>query len=225
MQKSDKRLINKQKKLITLYKAALKTFARYGYKKTTVEDIAGELGMTKGNIYLYVKNKQDLHEKTIIYAVSEFLEVMRGSIRKDDNVIKQITRLAETGVGYMSENSDLRALLVDAPNIITEPATFGERFSDIIENGVGIIRSILEKGVQEKLFRNFDVDYVAELLFHFYGLFILNTFVLTDIISEGKSTAKMYMEIVNLVLFGIVKKNGDQVPEYPGFGDQPLNTR
>ncbi len=224
MQKSDKRSINKQKKLITLYKAALKTFARYGFKKTTVEDIAGELGMTKGNIYLYVENKQDLHEKTIKYAVSEFLEVMRGSIRKEDDIIRQITRLAETGVKYMSENSDLRALLVDAPNIITEPSTFGERFSEIMENGVDIIKSILERGVQEKFFRNFDVDYVAELLFHFYGLFILNAFVLTDIISEGKSTAKMYTEIVNLVLFGIVKKNGDQLPQFPGFEDQHLNT-
>lgn len=217
MKKKDKRLINKEKKLFTLYQAALKSFAKYGYKKTTVEDIAGELGMTKGNIYLYVKNKRDLYEKTIIYAVSNFLDTMQASIREEDHVLTQITRLAEAGVAYLSENKDARNLFADVPNIITDPATYGERFGEIIEKSIKMIRGVLEKGVQEKFLRDFDVDYVAELLFYFYGLFIMNTVVLTNVLSKRKSTAKMYVEIVNLVLFGIVRKGDDKIPDYPKF--------
>jgi len=48
-----------------IFDAALKLFAQYGYKKTTLEDVAGECGMTPGNIYFYVKNKKDLYEKTV----------------------------------------------------------------------------------------------------------------------------------------------------------------
>ena len=34
-----------------IFHAALVAFARFGYQKTTMEDVAGALGMTKGNLY------------------------------------------------------------------------------------------------------------------------------------------------------------------------------
>ncbi len=222
MGKIDKRSINKQEKLIKLYKAALKVFAKYGYKKATVEIIARELGMTKGNIYLYVKDKRDLYEKTIIHAVTEFQETMRQSISHEENAIKQIIMLAEAGVKYITENSDFHSLIIDAPNIITEPAAFGTRFFETRQSGIDIVKTILEKGVEKQQFRDFDADYVAELLYHFYILFIVNTFVLTDIVSDGRSAAKMYTEIVNLVLHGIVRTGSNNISEYAGLSDQSM---
>ena len=53
----------------TIYQTALTVFAQFGFSKTTMEDIAGRLDMTKGNLYLYVKNKQDLYHKTVAYAL------------------------------------------------------------------------------------------------------------------------------------------------------------
>ena len=53
----------------TIYKVALSVFAEFGYQKATMEDIAGKLDMTKGNLYLYVKNKKDLYHKTVTHAL------------------------------------------------------------------------------------------------------------------------------------------------------------
>ncbi len=222
MDKTDKRSINKQEKLIKLYKASLKVFAKYGFKKATVETIAMELGMTKGNIYLYVKNKKDLYEKTIVHAVTEFQEDMRQSVSHEEDAVKQIIMLAETGVRYFTENSDFHNVIIDAPNIITEPAAFGTVFFEIRQSGINIVKAILERGVEKKQFRDFEVDYVAELLYHFYILFIVNTFVLVDIVSDGKSASKMYKEIVNLVLHGIVKVDSSSISEYAGLSDQSM---
>ena len=44
--------------------AALGAFARYGYKKATLEDIAGELSMTNSSIYAYAASKKELYEQT-----------------------------------------------------------------------------------------------------------------------------------------------------------------
>ena len=41
---------------------ALRLFARDGYEATSVSDIAGELGMTKGALYKHYKNKRDIFE-------------------------------------------------------------------------------------------------------------------------------------------------------------------
>jgi len=40
--------------------AAQELFARYGYERTSIEDIAEHLGIGKGSIYLAFKTKEDI---------------------------------------------------------------------------------------------------------------------------------------------------------------------
>lgn len=44
---------------------ALRLFARDGYEATSVSDIAGELGMTKGALYKHYKNKRDIFDSIV----------------------------------------------------------------------------------------------------------------------------------------------------------------
>ncbi|MGC8866567.1 MAG: TetR/AcrR family transcriptional regulator, partial [Bacteroidales bacterium] len=38
-----------------IIKTSRKLFARYGYRKTTIDDIASALGKAKGSVYYYFK--------------------------------------------------------------------------------------------------------------------------------------------------------------------------
>src|SRR5262247_1583533 len=40
--------------------AALELFGRYGYRRTSIDDIARAAGVAKGTVYLYVENKEAL---------------------------------------------------------------------------------------------------------------------------------------------------------------------
>lgn len=40
--------------------AAERLFVRYGYKKTTIDEVAGEAGVGKGTIYSYFRSKEEL---------------------------------------------------------------------------------------------------------------------------------------------------------------------
>ena len=62
----------KEKKRQQLFQEALVLFAAFGFKKTTIEDVARQLNMTKGNLYFYVKNKKDLYHKTIHWALTRW---------------------------------------------------------------------------------------------------------------------------------------------------------
>jgi AcrR family transcriptional regulator len=46
--------------------AALATFSKYGYDRTRMEDIAEAAKVSKGRLYLYFQNKEEL-----LYAISE----------------------------------------------------------------------------------------------------------------------------------------------------------
>ena len=48
---------DKSRKHKMIFEVSSKLFALFGYKKTTVEYVATEMGMTKNNIYFYVKKQ------------------------------------------------------------------------------------------------------------------------------------------------------------------------
>jgi len=49
--------------------AAVRVFIRQGYKRTQVADVAAELGVAKGTIYLYVASKEALFDLAVCHVV------------------------------------------------------------------------------------------------------------------------------------------------------------
>ena len=109
--------MDSQQKLNELYRAALKIFSRYGYKKATLEDIAAELGMTKGALYLYVKNKRDLYERTVAGALTRWQDRVEEAVKKETEPINKLTVLAFSAFQYLAEDEEMRNVLVQDPEI------------------------------------------------------------------------------------------------------------
>ena len=58
MKLSEKKLQKKKQEIIL---SAVKIVNKKGYQGATMEEIAAELLMTKGSLYYYFKNKEDLY--------------------------------------------------------------------------------------------------------------------------------------------------------------------
>jgi AcrR family transcriptional regulator len=48
--------------------AAVEVFIAHGYRRAQIEDIAGQMGVAKGTVYLYVDGKQTLFDLAVRYA-------------------------------------------------------------------------------------------------------------------------------------------------------------
>jgi AcrR family transcriptional regulator len=59
-----------------ILRAATGLFIAYGYKKTTVDDVAGAAGVAKGTVYLYYQNKAELFLHAITLQKQQYLEEM-----------------------------------------------------------------------------------------------------------------------------------------------------
>ena len=191
----------REDKLPKIYEAALKVFAQYGYKRTRVEDVAAELGMTKGNLYLYVKNKRDLYEKAVAFGLLRWQSMVSKSIADIDDVVEQFIVMCKKSFTYLSRDVALRTILINDPSIF--PLSRREDpFYEINRASIDLIRNILVKGIEQGKFREVDVDHVSELLFSIYVMFIIKTYVK----SEGKSTQKMFEQGIDIVLQGLVTR-------------------
>jgi len=194
----------KTEKYSALYQASLELFANFGYKKTTVEDVAEKLSMTKGNLYFYVKNKKQLYELTIAHALTQWQDYVKKAVDKKTDPVDQFQTMAVSALTYIEKNAPLRRVIMNDPDIFTlSPKE--DRFSEVNQAAMAILRQILEQGVEQKCFYPMDVDQVTVYLFSVYMMFLIKTYVKAD----RTSPKKLFATALELNLRGLLTKNTD----------------
>lgn len=71
-----------------------KLLARYGYKKMTIDDLAAEVGIGKGSVYLHFRSKEDIalsHVDRIIDRLCNRLEAIARENIKPDEKLRRMT--------------------------------------------------------------------------------------------------------------------------------------
>lgn len=67
----EKFLALSEEKQTTIRNAALACFAKHGYEKASINDIAMAAGISKASIFQYFGNKQDLYKYLLDYCISQ----------------------------------------------------------------------------------------------------------------------------------------------------------
>lgn len=192
--------MKKNERLPEIFDASLRVFAQYGYKRTRVEDIATELGMTKGNLYLYVKNKRDLYEKAVAHGLLRWQSNVQNAVEDIDDTVERFMALCNKSYDYLSRDVALRTILIHDPSVF--PLSRREDpFYEINQASMDMLKKVLIRGIEEKRFRDVDVDHLTELLYSIYVMFIIKTYVK----SEGKSTRKMFEQSLDIIWHGLIK--------------------
>ena len=194
-------MAKKDDKLIRIYEMALTVFARYGYKRSRMEDIAQALDMTKGNLYLYAANKRDLYEKAVAYALLKWQSHAKREADKYDDPVQQLAAYSTKGIEYLQEDAVLKAILIDNPAVF--PISPSEDpFYEINHASMDMLKQILRQGIAIKRFGDMDVDRVSELFYAIYTLFINKVYIK----SEGETTLRMFEEGIHIVLNGLLAR-------------------
>lgn len=66
-----------------ILEAAAALITRWGYKKTTIDDIAKQAGVAKGTIYLHWKTREELFKAVIVHEEMKLMEDMKQLIESD----------------------------------------------------------------------------------------------------------------------------------------------
>jgi AcrR family transcriptional regulator len=186
-------------RLPEILNVSLKSFARYGYKKTTMEEIAQELGLTKGALYSYARNKEDLYQKAVAYALTRWQARVLEAVQAAADPKDKFLALSAKAFKYLAADHELRNILINDPNIFPMfPKE--DPFFEINENSRNMLRAVIEEGIKSKVFRPLDLESATWLLFSIYKMFIIDTYV----VSDREATEKLFKDAVDLVLHGLL---------------------
>ncbi len=83
-------VVIKQEIRSQIVEVARKIFTRYGFRKTTMEEIAEATGKGKSSIYYYFKSKEEIFRAVVEKEAEELQEQLDRTIQKDNNPIDKL---------------------------------------------------------------------------------------------------------------------------------------
>jgi AcrR family transcriptional regulator len=143
---------------IEILKSAAAAFRRHGYHGASVDEIASALDMTKGNLYYYFQNKEEILFACHDYSLDELLalldEVRAEPTPPDDKLRRLILAFVHMMLDELQGTAltlDLRAL---GPTLMKRVIAKRDRF----DHG---LRAIIQQGMDEGIFRQGDPKMVG----------------------------------------------------------------
>ncbi|HEX8953982.1 MAG TPA: TetR/AcrR family transcriptional regulator [Polyangia bacterium] len=143
--------------------AATRLFARCGFKKTSVDQIAKDAGVAKGTVYLAADTKEDLFYQAVHREVRAYTAEIAKLIdpRKAADVMLAETTLA--GIQYLDERPLVRDLIFGNHQILLPE--WADRLDELRALGRANCAEIIRLGVRQGLFRaDLDVEELSMLL-------------------------------------------------------------
>ncbi len=139
--------------------AALACFAERGFAATRLDDIARRAGVTRGTLYLYFPNKEELFKAVVRQAIGPALKraegLLAGSEAPSAELLLQVLRAIPDAV-MKGPGSAIPKL------VITEAANFPDlaRFylDEVVHPAKGLIGSLVRRGIARGEFREIDSD-------------------------------------------------------------------
>lgn len=100
----------------SIIRAAGQCFARYGYSKTTLEDIGRAVGLKKNSLYHYFKNKEELFLQVVEREIEALINDSKQQLKPSRSLKENILSYVENRLERCKNNSVFNTLLLELHN-------------------------------------------------------------------------------------------------------------
>lgn len=154
-QKRGVRAAQKEARPKEIVQAALTIFARDGFAGARLDDVADQVGISKGTIYLYFKNKEELFKACVQETVGAHLAATQEFAANFEGDTADLLREVVNSVSERLFQDGYRTILL---LLISEGQRFPELvsfyFEEILSPGLKVLRGIIARGVERGEFRD-----------------------------------------------------------------------
>lgn len=148
-----------------LLAAALDLFVERGYASTRLEDVAKRAGVSKGTLYLYFTNKEELFKAVVRENIVPALGEAEDIISTFDGHSADLLRCVIMGwwerLGATKASGIIKLVMAEAGNF-PDLALFYQE--EVIARSTRMMTSMFERAVARKEFRQIDVDTMTQVL-------------------------------------------------------------
>jgi len=145
-----------------LLDAALDLFVEKGFAATRAEEVAARAGVSKGTLFLYFQSKEELFKAVVRENISGRFTEWRAELETFEGTTSELLAYCMNSwwerVG-LTRASGLTKLMMSEAKNFPDIAAFYQQ--EVIMPGHGLIRSILQRGMDRGEFRPMNLDYAV----------------------------------------------------------------
>lgn len=144
--------------------AAQKRFAHYGLSKVTMDEIAGDLHMSKAALYYYFKTKEDVFREVIAREQNVFINLAEQIIQNNTNSSTKFRSYCCQRLQYINQLANLR--LLGFQSWLDVKPLIADLFHSFYLQELSYVVRILKEGNEKGEFHVKSAEKSAELIMH-----------------------------------------------------------
>jgi len=150
---AERREREKAERKMLIQKCALEVFAKFGYEGATVDKIADKAELSKGAIYLYFKDKDELFSSLIQNGIEEFRDSVHHAVEDIDDPLLRIRKMIAVMLEYFGVRKNLIRVFISTAGRLSRKAQsdfhkilFNAR-DEAVEQFKWVLRPAFESGL------------------------------------------------------------------------------
>ena len=193
-------MINKEEFRKKIIMSAGHIFSRFGFRKTTMEEIARELKMGKSSIYYYFNSKEEIFEAVVLHEANILRNELTTAIKSVESPIEKMEKYVFVRMKAFEKLSNYYNAIFDKNLDHFEfIETIREKYD---REEIAILRLLLYDGVRKKVFNIENSEYTAlAIQTTLKGLEVPLFWKKREVNIDQRLKA-----ILNVLFYGIVKK-------------------
>jgi AcrR family transcriptional regulator len=148
-----------------LLEAAIDLFVERGYAATRLEDVARRAGVSKGTLYLYYENKEELFKAVVRGNIVPVIGEVETSVAEFEghsaDLLRQLIHAWWQRLGATKASGIIKLVMAEADNF-PELARFYQE--EVINRGTAAMSGMLERAIARGEFRPMDITLLTQVL-------------------------------------------------------------
>lgn len=176
---------------------------RFGFKKTTMDEISKDCKISKKTIYEHFNDKEDMVTCLFVRECHKAMDIIFSHMGEIEDPLEKLIQLIRTSVWYFREDIFITRLLKNDEALYS--AFLSRKYHALIDQEIiSIIAAIIREGKEQGKFRDVDERVVAYAGFKLFQAF---SYMRTGEFDEEKDSQDYYTDVlIDFVINAIVKK-------------------
>lgn len=159
---TDEELDRREEKRQQFYEAAEPLFERFGYKKTTVEEICSDAGASKRTFYELFKDKGDLAQSLMLHVGYDMFRQFNAKVTPKMTPLEKLDLIIVEYVNMGRTHKIFHVLMKDTDLF----ASMGEHANELqFRYMIEAMKQVLDEGIEWQQFRPHDSDAATWMIF------------------------------------------------------------
>lgn len=147
--------------LETIIVTAQKRFGQFGMAKTTMQEIADDMKISKGSLYYYFPDKEQLYMAVIDREYEQFLKLVSLNLKSLNNPEEMLRQYSTLRLKHIGSLLNLSRISNDEMQGLK--SLMAEKWKLYREKEIEVISGILKAGMSKRLFEKNEVSEIAIL--------------------------------------------------------------